>query len=351
MSDSTALERAIAAVLERHAVSLKHDLLKELGGAGPGMANLCVGFSRITNARNQTEIMQVLLEAADIFSGRCAVLVVKGDRLAGWRGRGFDDAEQARLRQVNLAPEGQAGWKQALNSSGPVAHSLAQSFFDAVGAPSDGQAYLLPLLVKERPVAMLYADSGEGQPLDSAALELLTRTAGMWLEISATRPRAEAGAAGAEVVSVAAPTAAVEAPPAAAGAAPPPPPPPVPVVEEAPPPPIPPPPPPRPARATGPDLSNFPPAEHEIHKKAFRYAKLLVDELVLYNKDKVAEGKRNRDVYSLLQEDIDKSRLAYGKKFANTPAAKVDYFHQQIVQIVGDGDPGVLGSGYPGPLV
>ncbi len=74
-----------------------------------------------------------------------------------------------------------------------------------------------------------------------------------------------------------------------------------------------------------------------------------MDELVLYNKDKVAEGKRNRDVYSILQEDIDKSRLAYEKKFAKTEAGKVDYFYQQMVQVLGDGDPSVLGSGYPGP--
>jgi hypothetical protein len=104
-------------------------------------------------------------------------------------------------------------------------------------------------------------------------------------------------------------------------------------------------------RPTGPDLTNVPAADHEIHKKAFRFAKLLVDELMLYNKDKVATGKKQRDVYSLLQEDIDKSRLAYEKKFTNTPAAKVDYFHQQMVAQIGDGDPAAIGGGYPGPLV
>jgi hypothetical protein len=104
-------------------------------------------------------------------------------------------------------------------------------------------------------------------------------------------------------------------------------------------------------KSTGPDLSTVAPADQEIHKKAFRFAKLLVDELMLYNKEKVALGKRQHDVYALLQEDIDKSRLAYEKKFANTAAAHVDYFHQQMVAQIGEGDPAAIGPGYPGSLV
>jgi hypothetical protein len=104
-------------------------------------------------------------------------------------------------------------------------------------------------------------------------------------------------------------------------------------------------------KSAGPDLSAIAPEDQEAHKKAFRFAKLLVDELMLYNKDKVAQGKKQHDVYALLQEDIDKSRLAYEKKFASTAAAKVDYFHQQMVAQIGDGDPAAIGPGYPGPLV
>ncbi len=345
MNDPAAVEQALSTVLDRFAGSLKKELLRELGSGvgGPGTSALCVGFSRITGSRNQTDIMQALLEAADTFSGRCAVLVVKGDRLTGWRARGFDEGTQGRLRQLNLAPDGNAGWKQMVESSGAMPEPLAQTFFEALGTPSDHIAYLIPLLFKERPVAMLYTDVGQQQPLDLAALELLTRSASMWLEISVGRPKgAEAAAA---AVSAAAPATAEPAYE---------PPPPAPEPEEAAPPPPPPPrpaeaAPARPARPTGPDLTNIPAAEHDAHKKAFRFAKLLVDELQLYNKDKITEGRSKRDVYSLLQEDIDKSRLAYEKKFANTPAGKVDYFHQLMVQIVGEGDAGVLGSGFAGP--
>ena len=46
----------------------------------------------------------------------------------------------------------------------------------------------------------------------------------------------------------------------------------------------------------------------DTHRKAQRFARLLVDEIKLYNQAKVAEGRRNKDFYDRLKEDIDKSR-------------------------------------------
>jgi hypothetical protein len=44
----------------------------------------------------------------------------------------------------------------------------------------------------------------------------------------------------------------------------------------------------------------------DTHRKAQRFARLLVDEIKLYNQAKVAEGRRNKDLYDRLKEDIDK---------------------------------------------
>jgi outer membrane biosynthesis protein TonB len=371
MADPAQFERA----LTRLADSLK-DVFRELytaapsaaviatpgAPAGAGAGQLCAQFERLAAAGNQGDIMGALLEGAEQFCGRCAILVVKGDKLGAWRWRGFADAQQNTLRTFALDADGAAGWKQALDSAGPVPGGLAQAFFSGLGAAKDGHAYLIPLLVRERPVAMLYADAGS-KSADYSALALLAKTAGMRLEITAGKPKAEAAAAVA--APAAAPVTATVAIPAPPPPAPPPPPPkpvvvhePEPVISAPPPPPPPPTPPPAPPpssgvaprRPSGPDLSGIPVEDHDMHKKAFRFAKLLVDELVLYNKDKVQAGKQQRDVYSLLKEDIDKSRAAYEKKFTGTPAAKVDYFHLQMVQQLGDGDATAIGSGYPGPL-
>jgi len=344
---------------------------------GPGTAPLCSGFEGILTAANQADIMQALLDGTASYAGRSAVLVVKGDRLAGWRGRGFNEPGLAGLRGLNLAADGDAGWRDSLSTDGPLAKSVADGFARNLGPSAEGGAYLIPLSVRDRAVAVLYADGGA----DAPALRLLTRTAGIRLEMLsgggvAVRPAAPAATQSFKPAPVAAPTPVPAAPAAPAPAAPSAPARPaavspaatgpVPKVSAptvtapaptvtaptpAAPAPAAPAPAPAPRKVAGPDLTNIPADEQDAHKKAFRFAKLLVDELMLYNKDKVATGKQQKDVYALLHEDIDKSRLAYEKKFAATPAAKVDYFHQQMVQQIGDGDPAAIGNGYPGSLV
>lgn len=350
MSDPAHLERLLSESLDQFTSSFKQLLGELRGGAtapagssapvaaaasGAGTAELRAGFDRILGAANQTEIMQALLDGSTPFAGRSAILVVKGDRLNGWRGRGFTD-EGASVRGLSL----DAG---VASAAGALSSSATDIIFGVLGKPAGGQAWLVPLLSRDRPVAALYADGGSGSNPDAAALGLLVETAAMRLELGSARKPAAAGAvAAAPPPPPPAPVAAPPPPPSAAvAAAPPPPPPPAAAPPAAAPP--------APRRATGPDLTNVPEEHHDIHKKAFRFAKLLVDELALYNKDKVAEAKAKRDVYSVLQEDIEKSRLAYQKKFGSTPAASADYFHQQMVAQLGDGDPAALGSGYPGP--
>ena len=91
--------------------------------------------------------------------------------------------------------------------------------------------------------------------------------------------------------------------------------------------------------------------EEKLHSAAKRFAKLLVSEIKLYNENTVAEGRKNRDIYLRLNKDIDRSRDMYEKRVAPTVACKVDYFHEELVQILGDGDIGVLGNGYTGPRI
>ena len=365
-----ALEAGLESFLSKQLPKFREALLDELAAAAPpagvSSAALSSAFYRIAGGRTQTEIMQSLLDASAGFAGRAAVLVVKSDRLDGWRSRGFDSAATGRLRELQVGPDGEAGWKQALavQSAGaavtePVSAAVAAVFFGALGAPADNRAYLLALMVKDRPVALLYADGGSPASVaDLPALDLLARITGMCLELLSVHGQRPAVAAAAATAAPAARPAEPEFEPAPApepvAAAPVPEPEPVaaPAPEVA----APPAPPAQaaapPARpATGPDLTDIPAAEHDSHKKAFRAAKVMVDELLLYNKDKIEAAKAQRNVYGAIKDDIDKSRANYEKRFKNTPAGKVDYFHQQLLQRIAQNDPALLGADYPGPLV
>jgi hypothetical protein len=91
--------------------------------------------------------------------------------------------------------------------------------------------------------------------------------------------------------------------------------------------------------------------EEKLHTEAKRFARLLVSEIKLYNEHHVLEGRENRDLYLRLKRDIDRSREMYEKRVSPQVSRKIDYFHDEIIRILGDNDPSTLGSDYPGPRV
>jgi hypothetical protein len=91
--------------------------------------------------------------------------------------------------------------------------------------------------------------------------------------------------------------------------------------------------------------------EAKAHNDARRFARLLVSEIKLYNEAKVAEGRINRDLYDRLKEDIDRSRQMYDKRVSPIVAAKFDYFYDELVSSLAEGDPSRLGADCPGPVL
>jgi hypothetical protein len=89
--------------------------------------------------------------------------------------------------------------------------------------------------------------------------------------------------------------------------------------------------------------------EEKLHADAKRFARLLASEIKLYNEQRVLEGRANRDIYVRLKRDIDRSRDMYEKRVSPLVSRKIDYFHDEIIRVLGDNDPSALGSDYPGP--
>ena len=93
------------------------------------------------------------------------------------------------------------------------------------------------------------------------------------------------------------------------------------------------------------------PEEEKRHTDAKRFARLLVQEIKLYNEHHVKEGRLNCDLYLRLKREIDRSREMYEGRISPIVSQKIDYFHDEIIRILGDNDPSTLGSDYPGPRV
>lgn len=83
--------------------------------------------------------------------------------------------------------------------------------------------------------------------------------------------------------------------------------------------------------------------ESALHEEARRLARLLVSEIKLYNEEQVEEGRRNRDVYHRLKDDIDRSRQIYEERIHESVRESSDYFQQELVRSLAGGDPRALG--------
>ena len=100
-----------------------------------------------------------------------------------------------------------------------------------------------------------------------------------------------------------------------------------------------------PAAATDP-WAGLSPEDADVHRKAQRFARLLVDEIKLYNQAKVAEGRRHKDLYDRLKEDIDKSRGTFHKRYGNTAAAAGDYFQHELLRSLAEDDISIMGQNF-----
>jgi hypothetical protein len=373
------VERVVSQVLDNHVPELRNDLVRRVleelphgtSLAAPGVsadggsANLLKAISAIQSGTTQREILRALLDNTVRYSGRGALFVVKAGAATGWQGRGFtkdgdDTIKDFALNVTTGVPE------QALRSRMPFSgatHDIDPEFVSKFGAPADDKLLVLPLLLKEKVAALVYADAGVegGGKLDAAAVELLVLATSAWLEVASLRKQAlkeeSAEASGEKTESVpppvhaapahsdpfaahapkhvalvpepvAAPPVEVEQPVAVAQAEP------VASAAAA-----------APAPAADP-FANLSPEDADVHRKAHRFARLLVDEIKLYNQVKVSEGRKNKDLYDRLKEDIEKSRATYQKRYGNTAAGGADYFSQELVRSLAEDDTSIMGANF-----
>lgn len=318
------LEEAVAEVFEAAVPKLRAEIIsrsvQELQSLEPAPGSLPTDLlnaaaSSIQESASQAEILRHLLEGAARFCGRAALFVVKGGSMNGWQGTGFESNEV--VKTINLSSaSGLAG--NAIQNRSPIVGKVEEfdaGFAAAIGSPVDGKCAVLPLVVKEKVPALIYADAGKLPDItvDASALTVLCRFTGLWLELTAMR---KAGVtAPAEEPQVQQQAATAVAPVAVHGNG-------------------------EPTAAVGLE-------EDEFHKKARRYARLLVDEIKLYNQSKVSEGRQSKDLYDRLREDIEKSRAAYEKRFGTSPAASANYFNQELVRVLADNDVSLMGGSFP----
>jgi hypothetical protein len=316
---------------------------------GPGFDQLKASVATLEKGTSLSEVLTHLVNEVSQYVDRAAMFIVKGPSAIGWYARGVEPAEA--IKQVNVPLNADTVLRNVNNSRhalrGAMQHSpgTQQALARLGGSP---QAVLaVPLILRDKLAAILYCDTMQEEvPGPNADLiEILVLFAGKTIDMLSLAPKTAAAPAAAPAPSRPAPPPPVARPAAAAAPAP---------VDEggstvmfnaqqmsamrpggaAPRTAAPPPPPAAPAMS---------PEETKAHEDAKRFARLVVSEIKLYNEAKVNEGRRNKDIYERLKEDIERGRQMYADRVAAHVRDTTNYFYDELVRILAGGDQGALG--------
>ena len=334
-------------------------------------SGLKASIAVVEKGANLSEVLTHLVSEVSKHVERAAMFIVKNNAAVGWYARGFahNDAVKALTLPLTADTVFRLVHGSRHATRGHVSHSpaTAQALSRLGGDPQGVLA--VPLILRDKVAAVLYCDtSQEEMPAATADLvEILVAFAGKVIDVlsAAARPAGPGPAAGGTspgpassgrrwpsprrgtspgislgtgtIQPQAGPSTVFRPPTTPPGRMPAPSP--TPAARPGGDPAAAPPPPPStpPARAIAPE-------DQKAHDDAKRFARLVVSEIKLYNEAKVTEGRKTRDIYERLKEDIERGRQMYHDRVAAPVRDSSDYFYDELVRILAGGDPTALGS-------
>ncbi len=322
-------------------------------------------------ATTQVDVLHKFLDECRRHCSRAALLVARGGSIGAWKAVGFSQSggDDEAVRQISM-PLVEGGLLSRVMTGNALRLPASNEISSLLRAGRVADAVAIPMVVREKISGALYADVvlGEEGKFDPDALGLLTflagllvdrlasrklkpapalrvpevpkkpEPAGMWMEDATPGPAAEAtaGRAGAGRCAVGLvgpvrdrpPPAESEekpaadssfiAPETAAGAA----------ADAS-------------RRLAGPLAETS--SGDERREEARRFARLLVSEIKLYNERAVLEGREHANLYERLRDDIDRSKQMYEERIPQDVRSSSNFFYEELVLILADGRPEVLG--------
>ena len=321
-------------------------------------------------AGSQREILSALLDVACTCYARTLLFIARSGSLVAWEARNIEVIPGARRAlQLTVPARGDHLAARAVSSGGiMIAGSEGPGLIlsGALGGFVPARSAAVPLVVRGRVVAVLYGDCGTGGATGTESLfDVIGRLGGLCIEALGSRGRSRSTDVqrGITQVSPAGRAQARYSLAASAGARPdtggagfedhapgvedl------VPMTDSG-------------VTSTAPqapeeaemqarlgdiDVRREPaaaplgPEERRADADAHRLASLLISELLLYNEEAVILGRRHHDLSRRLAKEIERSRQAYAARVPAAEHGAGGYFDEELVRVLAEGDPSVLGG-------
>jgi hypothetical protein len=340
---------------------------------GPGVDRLKASVEAVEKGTSLSEVLTYLVNEVAGYVDRAVMFIVKGPSAIGWYARGLDPADG--VKQINIPINSDSVFRAVHNSRKSLRTQLhpssatGQALARFGGEPQGVLA--VPLVLRDKLAAVLYCDTSQEEVPEASAnvVELLVKFAEKSIDVLSAAPKPGAGriaTAGSTAERAAAIKAGGDEVRERAGVPRPAPTPPPPVTSAdegsstvmfnansmaairqqmstptaaaaAAPAPA------RPAPSHAPAPTGVSPEEQKQHEDAKRFARLVVSEIKLYNESKVNEGRRQKDLYERLKEDIERGRQMYSDRVSPQVRDSTNYFYDELVRILAGGDAGALG--------
>ncbi|MBK8594259.1 MAG: hypothetical protein IPP07_07355 [Holophagales bacterium] len=184
------VERIVEKVVETVTVSVP-------GPAGASDWGLVKGsISSIEGARTQVDVLTRFLTEAQVHSSRAALLVLRNEKLSGWKALGFDASggRDDAVKSLDIGTGDDPFLEACIKAEKPtLALPPAEDspLRRALGGHPPARTLLVPMVIRDRIAGVLCADElpGEEGRLNEAALEVLTFVTGLSVDLLAARKK------------------------------------------------------------------------------------------------------------------------------------------------------------------
>jgi hypothetical protein len=267
-------------------------------------------IKNISSSVNQLNLINNFLEGINQFCTRAALFLLREDKLVGWKGRGFGAIEggigDEEIKKIFFSLSANTIFKQVLEkkesyAGPPTPQSDDHLIYSRFGGSTPEKIFVLPFFVKGKPQAVVYTDSFAGKPIGEKEVEMISTVGEMSLDLLPLRQKILAKVKTQEFVEDAG-----EKPQADVST---------------------------PTTTSMQSISNEQTVPSIRENDPERLARVIINDIILYNKKVVEDGRTHRNLYSVLQDTILQARELYLNKFSDLSA-----FEKQLIENLAKGD-------------
>jgi hypothetical protein len=257
---------------------------------------------KIATAQNQMVLIGGIIDGINHFCDRAAIFLLRDDKLVGWKGKGFSGRDgqitDEDLKKVFFSLSANTIFKNVIehkkNYMGePICKPDDFLIYNRLGGGKPKKIFILPFFVKGKPQAVIYADSLVDTPINHKIIEILATVGELSLDMLPIRQKILTKIKTQEFVEE--PELEVK------------------FIE----------------RADELEKTSAPAKANDPE----RYARVIINDIILYNKKLVDDGIKNRNLYEALKETLLQAKELYMRR-----SSDLRYFEEQMVKILAKGD-------------